>query len=381
MKRQKNNEYDFKEPGRKRFYRPQKFAASRLGMAATQHYHATEAAIEILKKGGNAIDAAVSAAFALSVCEPTASGLGGQTMILIYLSGSNKKIAIDGSSRAPHRVVPGKYSRKDLFTGHKATTVPSTPAVLCYVLKTYGTMSLREVLEPAIRLAEEGYRITQLQHDLMVRELKRLRGGSAGRLFLIDGKKAYPVGTLFRQPVLARTLKTIAEKGIEEFYLGEIGRKIEKDMIENGGLIRYDDLAQIPWPVERTPLSTRFRDMRIITMGPPGAGRALIEALHIIENIPEDLLDLDTPDGVIALVEVIRQVNIDRRDRPVDPNIYHQLPARLMLRRDYAKEVARCITSFIKTGGETTHLSVADSKGNMVALTQSIERVFGSCEA
>ena len=123
----------------------QRVAASKRGMVATAHFKATEAAQSILAKGGNAIDAAACAAFALGVCEPAASGLGGQTMVLFYNAETRKTIAFDGSSRAPHRVPPGELRKKELLRGHKATTVPSTPAVLSYILKTYGTMTLSEV--------------------------------------------------------------------------------------------------------------------------------------------------------------------------------------------------------------------------------------------
>jgi gamma-glutamyltranspeptidase/glutathione hydrolase len=214
-------------------------------MVATAHYEATAAATSVLREGGNAVDAAVTAAFALGVCEASASGLGGQTMALIYLKDKKKTIALDGSSRAPHRVVPGKLEQKELLRGHRAATVPSTPAVLGYLLDTYGTLPLSRVLEPSIELAEIGFKITELNHDLVMREKKHLRAGSASIFFLKNGK-AYPLGAVFRQPVLAATLRRLAGEGIEDFYQGEIACKIHEDMEANGGFIRDDDLAQIP---------------------------------------------------------------------------------------------------------------------------------------
>jgi gamma-glutamyltranspeptidase/glutathione hydrolase len=181
--------------------------------------------------------------------------------------------------------------------------------------------------------------------------------------------------------VLAGTLSRLAEAGVEDFYMGEIAKIIHEDMVQNDGLIRDDDLAQIPWPIERKPLSVRFREMRVITFGPPGAGRTLIEALNIINQIPEKLLNIDTPQGAMLLAEIIRQANMDRSDRPFEPNLYPQLPTKHMLSTDYARVVARRLRKRIKSHGDTTHLSVIDRKGNMVALTQSIERVYGSCEA
>jgi gamma-glutamyltranspeptidase/glutathione hydrolase len=381
--RYRSNDIDttFLEPGDRKIIKPQRFAISRNGMVSTQHYLASDAAIRILEAGGNAMDAAVTAAFALGVCEPVASGLGGQTMILYYDAETRNKIALDGSSRAPHRVTPGELTRKDVFRGHIASTVPSTPAVLAYALEHYGSLPLSQVLLPAITLAEEGYQISQLQYDLTRREIKKLRKRSAGILFLHKGHRPYAVGSVFRQPVLAGTLRRLAEEGIEDFYLGEIAREIHDDMVQANGLIRDDDLAQIPWPIERKPLSTKFLDMRVLTLGPPGAGRTLIEAMNIINTMPGKLFDLDTPRGAVLFSEIIRQANIDRADRPYEPNLYPQLPAKHMQSTEYANKMGRRIRKRVKGRGETTHLSVIDKNGNMVALTQSIERVYGSCEA
>ncbi len=370
-----------KDPAQHLLPSPQRIAASRQGMVATAHYRATEAGASILAAGGNAMDAAVAAAFALGVCEPAASGLGGQTMMVLYETATRRRVALDGSSRAPHRATPGELSKAERRRGHRATTVPSTPAVLAYALQRYGTMDLSQILQPAIELAEQGYQVTQLQHDLTKRELKKLKEGTAAPLFLRNGQKLYRVGAVFRQPQLAATLNRLAEAGVEDFYQGEIARLIHKDMLAHDGLIRDDDLAQIPWPVERKPLMATFGDQRLFTMGPPGAGRVLVEILNILDCFPESQRNPDTPRGAALLAEVIRLANIDRQDRPFDPSIYHQLTEKVMLDTDYAKKAARKIRTRIRTSGETTHLSVMDRSGNMVALTQSIEGVFGSFAA
>jgi gamma-glutamyltranspeptidase/glutathione hydrolase len=369
-----------KELNRQRAPWLQRVAASKKGMVATAHYKATEAAQAILAKGGNAIDAAVCAAFALGVCEPAASGLGGQTMALFYNGDTRKTIAFDGSSRAPHRVPPGELRKKELLRGHKATTVPSTPAVLTYMQQTYGTMSLAEVLKPAINLAEKGFKITELKHDLMQRELEHLKAGTASRFFL-KNDRAYKIGSIFKQPVLAETLKKIAREGVEDFYQGEIAREIHDDMVKNDGFIRDDDLAQIPWPIERKPLSCRFRGNRVHTFGEPGAGRTLIQMMNVADKFAPEKSNPDTPQGALILSEIIRRANLDRQDRPFDPNFYPQVQGKQMLKDEYAQLVARQIKKRLKSGGgDTTHLSVMDNKGNVVSLTQSIERVYGSFE-
>jgi gamma-glutamyltranspeptidase/glutathione hydrolase len=360
----------------------QRVAASKKGMVATAHFKATEAAQTILSQGGNAIDATVCGAFALGVCEPTASGLGGQTMALFYNSETRKTIAFDGSSRAPHRVPPGELRKKELLRGHKATTVPSTLAVLAYLLKTYGTMSLAEVMKPAINLAVKGYKVTELQHALMQRELDHLKEGTASKFFLKNGRP-YKIGAIFKQPVLAETLKRIAETGVEDFYQGEIAKDIHDDMVKNDGFIRDDDLAQIPWPIERKPISCRFRGNRVHTFGEPGAGRTLVQMLNVAEKFTEKQCNPDTPRGALLLSEIIRRANLDRQDRPFDPNFYPQVQGKRMLTDEYATLVAKQIKKRLKKGkgDDTTHLSVMDDKGNVVSLTQSIERVYGSFEA
>ena len=367
------------EPTKVRIPPPQRVAVSKKGMVATAHFKATQAGVQILEQGGNAFDAAVASAFALGVCEPQASGLGGQTMMVVHHAESNRTLALDGSSRAPNRAMMSEFiDEKARFFGYKATTVPSTPATLGYALERYGTLPLKEILAPAIALAREGYPITELQRRLQKRELKNLAMGNAGRFFLRNGEKPYSVRHLFVQPVLARTLERLAEAGIEDFYMGDIAEIIHKDMEKNGGLLHKDDLAHIPYPIEREPIVGRLGNMMIHTMPPPGAGRTLIQMVNVLKKFPLKERNLDGPKGVLLLAEIIRRAQLDRRDRPFEPNFYPQVQDHRMLSGEYAKLVAKQVQSRVRTKGETTHLSVMDKKGNTVALTQSIERVYGA---
>lgn len=378
-KKRKEIDTDFIEPSKVRIPNPQRIAASKHGMLATAHYRATKAGARILEQGGNAIDAAVAAAFALGVCEPQASGLGGQTMMLIHIAESGRTIALDGSSRAPNRAVIEVFAEKShRLVGYRASTVPSTPATLGYALERYGTFSLEKALQPAIELAREGYQITELQHKLQTREIRNLRKGNAGAFFLRNGGRPYPVGNIFKQPVLAGTYRRLAKNGVEDFYVGEIAELIQADMQRNDGFIHKDDLANIPWPIEREPVTCRFGNMNVFTMPPPGSGRTLIEMLNIIRKFPIKDRNPDTPEGALLLAEVIRRAQLDRIDRPFDPNFYPQVHDGRMCSRNYAKLVGEQIHTRIKGGGETTHLSVMDRNGNTVALTQSIERVYGA---
>ena len=369
--------------GDRRIHEPQRLAVSREGMVSTAHYGATAAGVEMFEAGGNAFDAAVAAAFALGVCEPAASGLGGQTMMLVHHATAGRTFALDGSSRAPNRATTDAFAdaRAERRRGHRATTVPSTPAVLDYVRETYGTLPLSDVLQPALRLAESGYEVSLLQHALARREAPFLRAGTAAPLFLRDGKRPYRAGDVFRQPALGATLRRLAEHGVADFYQGEIAAAMEADMERHDGFLRRDDLAQVPMPIERRPLTGRLFGHRVFTMPPPGAGQALIEMMNIHQHLPEARRGLDSRDGAVLLAETIRRAFLDRADRPFDPNFYSQVTEKRMLRDDYARELAAAIGKRYLGRGETTHLSVMDRAGNAVALTQSIENVYGACAA
>jgi gamma-glutamyltranspeptidase/glutathione hydrolase len=370
---------DEDEAGPRPIHQPQKVAVSDAGMVATAHWEATSAGAAILEEGGNAVDAAVAAAFALGVCEPAASGLGGQTMMMIRVADEATMVALDGSSRAPNRATPGSIPARERRLGYRATTVPSTPAVLEYARRRYGSRPLEALLEPAFHLADEGYEVSELQRFLTRKHRRQLRKTSAAELFLKEGRRIFKVGDTLHQPALADTLRRMARAGVEDFYTGRIARAIHADMQRNEGLLHRDDLAQIPWPTERRPVNARFDDIRIRTFPPPGAGRTLIEMLNILSNFSEAERDLDTPEGAVLVAKVIERANRDRRDRPTDPTFYAQTRKRPMLSRRYADLLAEELREEMR--GETTHLSVMDAKGNVVALTQSIESVFGACVA
>ncbi|MBK3332274.1 gamma-glutamyltransferase family protein [Persephonella atlantica] len=374
-------EKDFKPDGIK-------FAESRECMVATAFPQATQAGIEIFRQGGNAVDAAVASALALCVCEPQGSGIGGQTMMLIYTG--KKVIAIDGSSRAPSLAHVSAVYEEDRSVGYRATTVPSTLAVLGYVHRKYGKLPWSTVVEPAIRIAYEGYKITQLQHNLQKRELqnfKKVPSFSGGKYFLKDGKP-YNVGDIFKQHDLARLLEDIARYGFEYFYQGKPAKMIDADMRENGGLLRYDDLALIPLPIERKPVVGRFRGLKIYSMPPPGAGRPLIYALLMLDAVSPKELHSNKLKKIHLIIEIIREALLERTGRPYDPNFYPQITPERMLSPRYAskkvKEIASSIDfhlpiheTYDEYTEETTHLSTMD-KNMAVALTQSIERVYGS---
>lgn len=363
-------------------------------MIASAFPSATAAGNEILEQGGNAVDAACAVGFALGVCEPQASGLGGQTMALMHING--RTTAIDGSSRVPSLAHHSLMHEGDAKVGYRATTVPSTVATFGWLQQTYGRLDWRTVLEPAIRIAREGYAITQLQRDLQERELKAFRAipsRSGAKYFLKNGKRPYPVGEIFRQPDLASTLEELARGGPEAFYTGDIAAQIDADMRANDGFLRADDLALIPWPVERRPLRRRYRSTRIVSMPPPAAGRTLLLVMMMLERLKSRFLAGNEPSRYHFIAETFRKAFLLRQDRPFDPASYTQIKNKKMLSRAFASELAMSIAdgmdetlpiedvvgeSLDNTTDETTHFSVMDKDGNAIAVTQSIELVYGS---
>jgi gamma-glutamyltranspeptidase/glutathione hydrolase len=367
-----------------------KCSVAKSGMVSTAFPEATKAGVEMLKKGGNAIDAACAAAFALGVCEPQASGLGGQSLAILHTNG--KTIAMDGSSRAPslsHSTFFEKHTRR--FIGYKATTVPSTPAVLGYMHEHYGRLEWAAILKPAIRIANRGYRITKLQHDLQEKNLKKffkVKSRSGANYFLKDGVEPYAIGDLFVQEDLAKTLKVLAQYGYASFYLGTIAKLIDEDMKRNGGYLRAEDLSLIPTPIERKPIKGRYRGIAVVTMPPPAAGTTMLNVLRMLNNIPKNFLRSGTPKAYHFVAEIFRKALLYREQRPFDPNTYHQIKSNIHKSRDFARNITKSIRDTIDPSlplrepstdtEDTTHLSVMDNEGNAIGITQSIELVYGS---
>jgi gamma-glutamyltranspeptidase/glutathione hydrolase len=349
-------------------------------MVASAHYLATAAGADILGAGGNAVDAAVAASLALGVCEPAGSGLGGMAMMLIHHSGQDRTFVIPGPCRAPRAATPEAVERSGRYRGYRAAAVPANPSVLGYALDRYGTLKRGEVFGPAIRLAEEGFHLTELQHSLVGRYLKPLREGSAGMLFLGPDGMPLPPGRTLRQPVLARTLKRLAERGIEDFYRGETARLIAGDMARNGGFVSAGDLQDFPAQVESDPVSVAFWGGVLHTAGPPGGGIALAEMAAIFEEAADEDFDPDTPEGVVLMAEIIRRARRDRKGYRLRVGAESAGEARKLFSPRHARRAALRILERCEGEGETSHLVTADSFGNVVSMTQSIERSFGAAE-
>jgi gamma-glutamyltranspeptidase/glutathione hydrolase len=367
-----------------------KCGASANGMVASAFPEATQAGVEMLAQGGNVIDAACAVGFALSVCEPQASGIGGHGYGLIHFEG--RTFAIDGSGRAPSLAHRDRVKVRALRIGHRGTTVPAIPALYGWLHQHYGRLDWPTVLEPAIRLARDGYLITQLQHAMQHRELEHFLkvGGVVGAgYFLRGGTEPYGVGETFKQSDLATTLDTLARHGAGAFYEGDIAAQIDADMRTHDGFLRADDLALVPWPVERPALGRRYRGLLVRTMPPPGAGRTLLLVLMMLNHLKSSFLATGDPNRHHFLAETFRKAFLQRTDRPYDANTFPQVKDKLMLSRKFAEQMAMTIADQMDATlpvedpvgedvGETTHFSAMDRDGNAVAMTQSIELVYGS---
>ena len=369
------------------------------GMVAAAHPLASQVGVEILKKGGNAVDAAVATAFALGVVEPNASGLGGGGFILVYNAKTKGVTAIDYREMAPLKATPdmykltadGKVVDNETEQGHKAVAIPGTLAGLTLALKQHGTMSLKDVMAPAIRIAEQGYTVSKTLNAMMKDNFDKLtKYPAAAAVYLKDGLP-YEVGDKLVLKDLAKSYRMIAEKGPDVFYKGEIADAIEKEMKASGkGLITKADLAAYK-PAIRTPVRGTYRGYEIISMAPPSSGGThVIEILNILEGYNMTQLGFQTPASLHIMAEAMKRAFADRAKYMADTD-FVKVPIAGLISKKYADELRKGISMdavgskipagnplpFVGSGG-TSHLSVVDKQGNIVALTQTINFFFGS---
>jgi gamma-glutamyltranspeptidase/glutathione hydrolase len=368
------------------------------GMVVSAHPLPSKAGVEILKKGGNAVDAAVGTAFALGVAEPNASGLGGGGFVLIYRAKKREVVAIDYREMAPLKATPdmyeltpeGKGVDDEITIGHKAVAIPGTLAGLTLALQKYGTMCLKEVMAPAIQLAEEGYQVSKTLSGMMKENYEKLsKFPASARIYLKDGHP-FEVGDRLVLKDLAGTCRLIADKGPDVFYRGEIAEAIEQEMKASPkGLISKEDLAAYK-PSVRTPVRGTYRGYEIISMSPPSSGGThVIELLNILEGYNMAKMGHNTSESLHVMAEAMKRIFADQAAYMGDSD-FVSVPIKGLLSKSYAEELRKRINADragekIPAGipvpdesGGTTHLSVVDGDGNLVALTQTINYFFGS---
>ncbi len=361
------------------------------GMVATSQPLATAAGLEILARGGNAADAAVAAAAALNVTEPTSTGIGGDMFALYYDAAARQVTALNGSGRAPAALTLDKAlavaQNGALPPFHSYTvTVPGACAGWCDLVARHGTLAMAEVLAPAIRLAEEGAPIAPLTSYFWQRGVERqLRTAPNGLELTLDGR-APAAGEVFRNPGLARTLRAVAEGGKAAFYQGEIARAIVDVLTQAGGLMRLDDLAEHTSTWE-TPISVTYRGVRVFECPPNGQGITALMALNILEGF--DLASLP-PLSVQRLhleIEALRLAFADARWYVADPSLV-DIPLDGLLSKDYAAARRALIDPARATinplhgaptvSSGTVYLSVVDRWGNACSFINSNYMGFGT---
>jgi gamma-glutamyltranspeptidase/glutathione hydrolase len=359
---------------------------ARNGMVASAQPLASAAGLEILMAGGNAIDAAIAAAFALGVVEPNATGLGGEGMMVIYLAENKTTIAIDYRSMAP---LADMSKIKFGSEGHVAVAVPGTVAGLCTALKDYGTKSLAEVMAPAIRYARNGFIVSETLAQTIADRFDPISRNEALLQILAPEGLPLQTGDIFKNPDLAITLEKIAAGGPDVFYKGDIADAIAQDMAKNGGFITKADLAAYR-AIKREPVRGTYRGYEIVSAPPPVGGISVIEMLNMLECFDIASEQPLSPRNIHIMAEVMKRGFADNSAYVGDPDFF-QIPVTGLLDKEYARSRVQEIdmnkvTTSIKAGTpdehpSTTHLSVVDRHGNMVALTQTISGFWGACVA
>ncbi len=395
---------------------PSQPVRSARGMVTTDEPLASQAGIEILKRGGNAIDAAVATAFALAVVEPAAGNIGGGGFMLVRLA-DGKTNFFDYREMAPGKATREMYIKPDgtldkdaSVIGYRSVAVPGTVAGLALALKTHGTRKLADVLQPAIRYAEQGIPVTEKLAREFREERPDLQRFSMSSLIFLNDGQLLRVGETLRQPQLAATLKRIAKNGPDEFYKGETAQILAQDMASFGGLITLDDLAHYQ-PKIREVLQASYtiagQHWQVLSSPPPSSGGvAVIEALNMLQDVP--LKGWDDPQSVHMVAEAMRRMFADRAAYLADPD-FSRVPVAGLTSPCYAKDLLSSINPVRASsskevhagnphvcgsgvsasvasntiinhdeGPHTTHFSVVDAAGNAVASTFTLNDSYGS---
>ncbi len=362
---------------------------------ASQHPLATRAGIEVLQAGGNAFDAAVAVSAALAVVEPYGSGLGGGGFWLLHRAEDRFEVMVDGRETAPGAAtrdmfldedgepVPGLSQNTMLAAG-----IPGLPAALVHLSSEYGRLPLGAALAPAIRYAEEGFEVySRLLMGLRFKREQMLTSPAAAEVFLPGGELP-ALGSVLRQPDLARTLRRLVERGVEGFYAGPVAEALVAAVQADGGLWTLEDLAEYRI-AEREPVVTRYRDARIVAAAPPSSGGVVLSTvLNILDGY--DLTDLSEEDATHLVIEAMRRGYRDRALYLGDPD-FVDVPLEKLTHPLYAAglragiRMDRALPSAMlpgigsePEGTQTTHYSIMDADGNRVGATQTLNFWYGS---
>lgn len=377
-------------------HQPYNFTAKN-AMVVAAHPLAVRAGVKILQEGGNAVDAAVATALALNAAEPFASGIGGGGFMVIYTAKERTVTVINYREKAPSEATPdmfideGKVNNVWRKSHGLAVAVPGALSGWTYALRKYGTMALSDVIQEAVKIAEEGFLVSKTFSKINKDEYEKLLANAGESSCYLNQGFPFEPGDTFRNPDLAKLLKAIAKKGVDEFYTGEIAAKIVAAVREKEGIINLADLADYS-PIEHSPTVGKYKEYTLYTTRPPSCGGVhMIQLLNIIENWPVRGWGHNTPTYIHHLAEAFRFVFADRARFMGDPKFF-TVPTEKLISKDYARHIVSKISPDHAADsypfGEfddkenlkdnTTHLCVIDQEGNIVSLTQSINHFFGS---
>lgn len=348
------------------------------GAVSSATPQATDAGIEILEGGGNAIDAAIAVSLALGVSEPAGSGIAGQTVMLAWKPGA-APFVIHGTTWSP-RKLPADATREQLVYGRTAAAVPSTMRVLGLAHERFGSgvVDWARLVEPAITIAREGFEIGPFRAHAFRHYQDLLRKQpEAAAIFLAPDGRPWQEGERFTQPRLAVTLERLAAAGAMDFYTGELADAIATDMIDHGGWITAQDLAEFPEPRIVAPLRGEYRGHDVLTLPPPFGGWVVLQILNVLSEFPQAALSTPSAERNLALIDALAVGHGARRASPVRD--YAAADATVGGRTDpaaAAEGLARWRSEW--PGGETTHFTVIDGDGMVVTVTQSIDSYFGA---
>ncbi|MBL6897673.1 MAG: gamma-glutamyltransferase [Luminiphilus sp.] len=374
-------------------------AYGKAGMVVSPEALAGEIGLAILKEGGNAVDAAVATGFALAVTLPRAGNIGGGGFMLIHLAETNEQVFVDYRETAPAAATRDMFLKEDgsvdqskAYFSHQAAGVPGTVAGLIHAQERFGKLTLKQVIQPAIDLAEKGFATPLALHMSLNARAERLaENAEAKRIYLQGGEAAPAPGTLLTQSDLASTLKRIRDKGADGFYKGETAELIAGDMAANGGLITTEDLAGYR-ALERPPVRGTFRDFEIVSVAPPSSGGVhVLQMLNILEPYPLESYGHNSAAYLHRVIESMKLAYADRSRYMGDPD-QTVIPTKALISKEYGAERRKLIDAErAKTAEEigpgnpvptespdTTHYSVADAEGNVVANTYTLNFSFGS---
>ena len=365
------------------------------GMVVSQNAIASEVGAEVLKEGGNAIDAAIATAFALAVTHPTAGNIGGGGF-LVYRPSQGEPVTYDFREMAPAKATPtmflenGEYDFDRHHLSHLSVGVPGTVAGLHMAWTEQGSLPWKRLVAPAIDLARDGFVVTDGLARSLNRVLPRMEKYPASVKKFTKNGVPYEMGDVLKQPDLSRALERIAEGGPAGFYEGETAELIEKEMLANGGLITKQDLENYQ-PKKRLPVRGTYRGYEVLSMPPPSSGGTiLIEMLNIIEGFDVGDAGFGSARSLHVMAESMRRAFADRARYLGDPEFNPEIPVDRLISKRYADELRKTIRandasksspdSFVWTSEspETTHFSVVDHKRNAVALTYTLEFGYGS---